>query len=280
MRGLTIGTRGWRVGAVVVLIGLFTAAAAHAVPTLQLDPVGGAISGAPGATIGWGFTITNSTDFIVVTSATFTGSPPGTFTDFISAFNFIVVGPSPENSSVSQTFDATTMAGIGSFAISAGAMSGTTSGQIELTYDLFSRSPNDPSFDPDTDTLATDQVLSAAASVTVVGPTDTPRVTPTATPTNTATATQTATATPTNTGIPQGGACSTPAECSTGFCADGVCCNTACNPAFGRCDLPGQRGTCSAVSPAPTLTPRALAAAAALLIGVAAFALRRRIVRH
>ena len=102
----------------------------------------------------------------------------------------------------------------------------------------------------------------------------------TATATNTGTATQTPTATPTNTGIPQGGACSTPAECATGFCLDGVCCNTACNPDFGRCDLPGQRGTCAGVSPAPTLTPRALAVAAALLIGVAAFALRRRAVRR
>ena len=105
-------------------------------------------------------------------------------------------------------------------------------------------------------------------------PCSTPSATPTATPTNTPTAT------PTNTGIPQGGACSTPAECSTGFCVDGVCCNTACNPSFGRCDLPGQRGTCAGISPAPALAPRAIAVAAALLIGVAAFALRRRTVRN
>jgi len=111
-------------------------------------------------------------------------------------------------------------------------------------------------------------------------PTNTPSNTPTATPTNTATATNTPTATPTNIGIPQGGACSTPAECFTGFCVDGVCCDTACNPSFGRCDLPGQRGMCAGISPAPTLTPRALAMGAALLIGVAAFALRRRVVRH
>jgi len=133
-------------------------------------------------------------------------------------------------------------------------------------------------------------------------PTDTPTNTPTRTPTNTATATATGTvtntatatstatatntqtntptATPTNTGIPQGGACSTPAECATGFCVNGVCCNTACNPDFGRCDLPGQRGTCAGVSPAPALTPRELAVAAVLLIGVAAFALRRRAIRR
>src|SRR5262250_2076277 len=111
-------------------------------------------------------------------------------------------------------------------------------------------------------------------------PTNTPSNTPTAKPTNTATATNTPTATPTNTGIPQGGACATPSVCASGFCANGVCCNTACNPDFGRCDLPGQRGTCAGVSPAPTLTPRAFAVAAILLIGVAAFALRRRVVRR
>src|SRR5215470_6113134 len=114
-------------------------------------------------------------------------------------------------------------------------------------------------------------------------PTSTPSSTSTGTATNTATATgtatNTATATPTNTGIPIGGDCATPSVCASGFCVDGVCCNTACNPDFGRCDLPGQRGTCAGISPAPALAPRAMAVAAALLIGVAAFALRRRAVR-
>src|SRR5262249_28274815 len=79
----------------------------------------------------------------------------------------------------------------------------------------------------------------------------TPTETPTNTPTNTATATNTPTATPTNTPVPQGGACITPSQCSTGFCVDDVCCNSACTS--GRCDLPGQRGTCSGLAPAPAL---------------------------
>jgi len=118
----------------------------------------------------------------------------------------------------------------------------------------------------------------ATATNTATGTaTNTATATATGIATNTATATNTPTATPTNTGIPQGGACSTPAACATGFCVDGVCCNAACNPSFGRCDLPGQRGTCAGISPAPALAPRAFAIAAALLLGVAAFALRRRI---
>jgi len=129
-----------------------------------------------------------------------------------------------------------------------------------------------------------------AYSFTDASPHSTATATNTATATHTATATSTGTvtqtptntttATPTNTGIPQGGACATPAECATGFCVNGICCNTACTPDFGRCDLPGQRGTCAGVSPAPTLAPRALAVAAALLLGVAAFEMRRRAARR
>jgi len=33
-------------------------------PLLQLIPSGGALSGAPGAMVGWGFTITNTTNFL------------------------------------------------------------------------------------------------------------------------------------------------------------------------------------------------------------------------
>src|SRR5215470_19413631 len=103
-------------------------------------------------------------------------------------------------------------------------------------------------------------------------PTFTPTFTPTATPTNTPTAT------PTNTPVPQGGACTTPSQCATGFCIDDVCCNSACTS--GRCDLPGQRGTCSGLAPVPALAPRALAMLVALLLGVAVFTLRRRRIRR
>jgi hypothetical protein len=110
-------------------------------------------------------------------------------------------------------------------------------------------------------------------------PTHTPSSTPTATITNTPTQTpsSTPTATPTNTPVPQGGACSTPSQCGTGFCVDGVCCDIACTGLQEQCNLAGQRGTCaSTTAPAPTLTPWGLLVAALLLSGVAAFALRQR----
>ena len=142
---------------------------ASGAPVLDLIPANGTIGGAPGDVVGWGFTLTNTTDFLVVTSADFVSSPAlGTFTDFIGP-NFIVVGPTPESPMVSQLFDALSMTGIGSFAISPSAGPGSTAnGQIQLTYDLFSRSPNDPNFNPATDTLSVGNLLSRNASAEVV----------------------------------------------------------------------------------------------------------------
>lgn len=77
--------------------------------------------------------------------------------------------------------------------------------------------------------------------------------------------------------IPNGGSCASPAECQSGFCPDGVCCNTACTGPGEQCDLPGRGGICAvAPAPAPALAPSGLLVATTLLVGLAAFALRRR----
>src|SRR5690606_29232871 len=49
-----------------------------------------------------------------------------------------------------------------------------------------------------------------------------------------------------------GSSCSSDAQCNSGFCVDGVCCNTACNGACDACNLTGNVGTCS-FSPATTV---------------------------
>ena len=74
----------------------------------------------------------------------------------------------------------------------------------------------------------------------------------------------------------KGGDCTDPAQCATGFCVDGVCCNTACRDPNATCNLPDQRGTCSTVAPAPAMTAPALAMLAVLLLGLATYALRSR----
>lgn len=145
-------------------------------PLLQLIPASGALSGLPGSTVGWGFTIANTTNFLAVTGSDFCEgaivSPCphtiGTYKDFIGAFNFIVVGPAPESPMVTQAFNLATMTGVGSFQINSTAHAGDiAAGQILISYDLFRRSPKDPNFDPSKDTISTGNRLTAAARVAV-----------------------------------------------------------------------------------------------------------------
>jgi PEP-CTERM motif len=161
--------------AILCMFALCSVAYADQLPTLALDPLGGAISGAAGTTVGWGFTLTNlGINFAVVTSSDFCvgviSSPCsnslGTYTDFAGP-QFIVVGPSPENSSVTQAFDNTLRTGMGSFLINPGA-TGSVIGEIALFYDLYSVDPNSPSFNPTLDTVSLGNDLTAPASVRVV----------------------------------------------------------------------------------------------------------------
>ena len=154
---------------------LLLSPALRGAPLLQLNPASGAINGTPGSTVGFGFTITNNTNYLVVTGSDFCEgaivSPCphtlGSYTDFIGAFNFIVVGPAPESPVVSQAFNLAAMTGVGSFQINSTAhVSDFAAGQILITYDLFSRSPNDPNFNPLSDTISNGNLLSAPARVT------------------------------------------------------------------------------------------------------------------
>jgi N-acetylneuraminic acid mutarotase len=52
-------------------------------------------------------------------------------------------------------------------------------------------------------------------------------------------------------GFPNGARCTSAAECGSGACVDGFCCNTACNGQCGACDLRGFEGTCSPVAGTP-----------------------------
>lgn len=83
-----------------------------------------------------------------------------------------------------------------------------------------------------------------------------------------------ATATPTR--IPLGGGCTDPAQCASGFCATGVCCDEACSGPGASCDVPGQVGTCVRSAPAPVLSGQWLAVAALMLTGLGLLALRGR----
>ncbi len=142
---------------------------------LSLSPAGGAVAALPGGITGWGFTLSNDTDYAVVDDAVLIGGDSlGAFTDFISLpSNFVVIGPDGPFARMMWTedFDATAQTGLGEFAVSSGALPGDSfSGTVRVYYDLFQHSPLDPGFDPDLDLVSTGNFTSAAVSITVPGP--------------------------------------------------------------------------------------------------------------
>jgi hypothetical protein len=146
---------------------------------ITTDPPGGAVSGSPGQTVGYGFTITNSTPYYLLFDASYfcePGQDPefttctqslGTYQDYIAA-NFTEVAPM---SSLSESFNANTMTGFGAYNISPTAMVGATdSGNLIATYMEYQGDP----LNGGTPVPPGDIELSAPASVTVIPVSTTP----------------------------------------------------------------------------------------------------------
>jgi hypothetical protein len=151
-----------------LIVLLFAAAAATASPlTFTLDPAGGGITGGPGDTIGWGFTLVNDTNsWISVTSSalTFETNPSlGTYTDFIG----LQGGPLPSfalapSTQWTQAFDAAGGFGAGSYSIAAdAALAAVDSGSLLVNYDLFNGDPSNGGLQTGSDSI------SALFSVTI-----------------------------------------------------------------------------------------------------------------
>jgi hypothetical protein len=168
----------------LVLLCMGAAVSLSAGPALTLIPAD--LAGTPGSTVGWGFTIQNDAGYIEITSSQFclssvnfpllcpsTFPTTGTYIDIISTPpEDVILGPPgalDAPSSVTQDFNASTDMGVASFLIDPGATPGDSDvGQIVLTYNLSDLNPNNPNYDPNVDLIATDVVLSADASVTVL----------------------------------------------------------------------------------------------------------------
>jgi hypothetical protein len=136
---------------VLVLMAAAFVTCAQADPTLTLLPTSGAVGGLPGTTVGWGFTLTDTStsNWIVLNDSYFVGSPVyGTYTDYVS-LAFDVAGPAPESPTVSQAWNQALQLGVGAFLIYATDPGGIViPGTINVDYSVFSQDPNNPNFDP------------------------------------------------------------------------------------------------------------------------------------
>jgi hypothetical protein len=122
--------------------------------SIQLNPLNGTLSGAAGATVGWGFTVdwtSTDGDWIVFTGSSL-GSPdevesnPGllsSYTDFIGAqggpFDF---GLQPSSSPWTEAFNNGLSMGVGSYQIASGAVVGAEdTGEITFDFEVFNGDP-------------------------------------------------------------------------------------------------------------------------------------------
>lgn len=74
--------------------------------------------------------------------------------------------------------------------------------------------------------------------------------------------------------LPIAARCEANGQCTSGFCADGVCCNTACDGALNSCNTPGLVGQCIAPAPAPAISWRGLLVVGFLLIAIGTLGIR------
>lgn len=74
-----------------------------------------------------------------------------------------------------------------------------------------------------------------------------------------------------------GDPCTSPSQCSSGFCTDGVCCNIACVGPGQNCAVQGSVGTCLREAQSPVLWLPFKLVAAGLVALIGSLRLRRRL---
>jgi hypothetical protein len=148
-------------------------ASAH---VLTLTP-SGTVSGPPGATAGWGYSITNSSSqYMVIVNSYFceSGQDPlfttctqslGSYSDFIAS-KATVIAPM---STATVSFNAQASLGLGAYAIRNSVTAGQSdSGSIVVEYDLYTANPFT---DPTAQLVGGDAELTASAVVLVTSAT-------------------------------------------------------------------------------------------------------------
>ena len=152
----------------VFVVAAFAVCAQASPVSLTLLPASGVVGGEPGTAVGWGFTLTDNTDWVILLgSSGFAPTPYGTYTDY-TGNSFDLAGPGDGVTLTQNWGGPSSGEGLGEFDIYSTAPSGTViSGTLVVSYAEFSVDPMSGSFDPDTDTICSDCSLAVSAQVGV-----------------------------------------------------------------------------------------------------------------
>src|ERR1700683_3486496 len=132
----------------IMLMAAATETRASAV--IALSPPDGVISGAPGSTVGWGFSLPNGADSCSIDSVTTEnessplGGISGGFTSYMDLLGGLSNGVTPPDKTWALAFSpGSPGTGLGQYAIDPGTPSGASdSGDFVIYYDEFSADPN------------------------------------------------------------------------------------------------------------------------------------------
>ncbi len=137
---------------------------------------GPALTIQPGDVGGWGLSVTSDEFWVIFTGSTFSPlTSLGTYTDYLSGPNFFfgTLGGTTESD-----FDATNLTGVGQFAVSPATLLGSSvAGSLQVFWDGYSLSPEDPLFDPGIDLISPGNITTFDVSVSA-GSTPVPVATP------------------------------------------------------------------------------------------------------
>ncbi|MGD0302034.1 MAG: hypothetical protein ABSE86_33560 [Bryobacteraceae bacterium] len=140
----------WKRLTTVAVMLLASSAVARASAVIALTPPDGVIPGAPGSTVGWGFSLTNGADWVSIDSVTTEnetsplGGVSGGFTSYMDLLGGLSNGVTPPGKTWTLDFSpGSPGTGLGQYSIDPGTPPGASdSGDFVIFYDEFSADPN------------------------------------------------------------------------------------------------------------------------------------------
>jgi hypothetical protein len=143
-------SRSWSWLTITAVALTVTVRTAYATAVIALDPADGVVSGAPGVTVGWGFTITNGNYWVAIDSVVIenetspVSGPSGGFTSYMDLLGGSTDGVTAPDQTWTLSFTpGSPGTGVGQYVIDPGTPPGAVdSGDFLIYYDEFSDDPN------------------------------------------------------------------------------------------------------------------------------------------